>query len=69
MFFFIIQSEYGDLYKISLECTEQLVNSISIQYFDTLSPGIQINILQTGYLFHAAESSNHGLYLFKSTGE
>lgn len=42
---------------------------MSCQYFDTLAPGISINILSTGYLFHAAEASNHGLYLFKSTGD
>jgi splicing factor 3B subunit 3 len=34
-----------------------------------LAPGIAINILKTGYLFLAAEGSNHGLYLFKSDGE
>lgn len=68
-FFFLIQSEYGDLFKVSMDCTEQLVHSISVQYFDTLAPSVCINILNTGYLFHAGEASNHGLYLFKSTGD
>ena len=45
------------------------MHSMAVQYFDTLAPGVSINILTTGYLFHAAEASNHGLYLFKSTGE
>jgi splicing factor 3B subunit 3 len=45
------------------------VHSMAVQYFDTLAPGISINILTTGYLFYASEASNHGLYLFKSTGE
>jgi hypothetical protein len=30
---------------------------------------LAINILKTGYLFLAAEASNHCLYLFKSDGE
>jgi len=42
---------------------------MTVRYFDTLAPGISINILKTGYLFHAAEASNHGIYLFKSDGE
>lgn len=68
-FFFILQSEYGDLYKVTLENSDAKVHSIKIKYFDTLAPSISINILKTGYLFHAAEASNHGLYLFKSDGE
>lgn len=54
---------------MSLDYAEQKVHTISVQYFDTLAPGVSINILMSGYLFHAAEASNHGLYLFKSTGE
>jgi hypothetical protein len=42
---------------------------MQIQYFDTLAPGLKINILMSGYLFHAAEARNHHLYAFKSTGE
>lgn len=45
------------------------MHAVTIQYFDTLAPGVSINILMAGYLFHAAEASNHGLYLFKSTGD
>ncbi len=67
--FFLIQSEYGDLFKVSMDFTEELVHSISIQYFDTLAPSVSINIMDSGFLFHAAEASNHGLYLFKSTGD
>ena len=34
-----------------------------------MSPGTSINILKTGYLFLGAETSNHAIYLFKSTGD
>lgn len=68
-FFFILQSDVGDLFKVSLDYTDSKVHLITIRYFDTLAPGIAINILKTGYLFLAAEASNHCLYLFKSDGE
>lgn len=68
-FFFFIQSEFGDLYKVTLQYTEQLVHSMTVQFFDTVAPGTSINILKTGYLFVAAEASNHAIYMFKSTGD
>jgi splicing factor 3B subunit 3 len=68
-FFFFIQSEFGDLYKVTLQFTDQLVHSMQVQFFDTVAPGTSINILKTGYLFVGAESSNHSMYLFKSTGD
>ena len=62
VFFFLLQSEYGDLYKLSIDFTDSEVHSLRIQFFDTLPPGTVINILKTGYLFFAAESSNHGCF-------
>ena len=52
-----------------MDCTEQTVHSISIRYFDTIPPGVTINILQTGFLFLGAESSNHAVFCFKSLGD
>jgi len=68
-FFFLLQSEYGDLYKVTMDCTEQTVHSIAVQYFDTVPPGSTINILTSGFLFLGAEHSNHAVFQFKSTGE
>jgi splicing factor 3B subunit 3 len=42
---------------------------MTVQFFDTIAPGTSINILKTGYLFVGSESSNHAIYLFKSTGD
>ena len=61
-FFFMLQSEYGDLYKLTLDFTEQEVHSMQIQFFDTVAPGTNINILKSGFLFLAAESSNHASF-------
>ena len=67
--FFLLQSELGDIYKVSLDCTEQMVHGLKIQYFDTIAPSSALNILTTGHLFAAGEASNHTLYNFKSTGD
>lgn len=68
-FFFMLQSEYGDLYKLEMDHTGQEVHSMSIRFFDTIAPGTHINILQSGFLFLAAESSNHANFHFTNIGE
>lgn len=42
---------------------------MAVQFFDTVAPGTSINILKTGYMFLGAETSNHAIFLFKSTGD
>lgn len=37
-FFFILQSDLGDLYKITLNFTDDQVHSLQCQYFDTIMP-------------------------------
>lgn len=68
-FFFLAQSEFGDLYKITLSFEDNLVESIQIRYFDTIPCCISMNILRPAYLFAATESGNHFLYQFISTGD
>jgi splicing factor 3B subunit 3 len=69
LFFFLVQSEYGDLYKISLNYTGADVHGIHVLYFDTIAPCTQMNILKTGFLFAASEFSNHVVYSFKNIGD
>lgn len=58
-FFFLIQSEFGDIYKVSLEFTSDIVHGILIQYFDTIPVCVNLNCLAGGfYLFAASEVSN-----------
>ena len=35
---------------------------MQVQFFDTVAPGININILKSGFMFLAAESSNHACF-------
>ena len=67
-FFYLLQSEVGDLYKINLimNSAKDMVQKISIQYFDTIPVATNIMITRSGFLFAASESANHSLYKFVS---
>ena len=59
------QSEYGDLYKVTLEYTGETVTEVRVKYFDTIPPCVSICVLKTGFLFAASEFGNHALYQFQ----
>ena len=59
-----LQSEYGDLYKITLAYEGDAVTELKIKYFDTIPPCTSICVLKTGFLFAASEFGNHALYQF-----
>lgn len=71
--FFIIQSEYGDLYKVTLELSptdKNVVVDVVVTVFDTLSsPANSLCITKTGFLFVASEMSNHQLFQFQGMGD
>lgn len=58
LFFFLIQSELGDLYKVTLQTTSDIVHGVLIQYFDSIPTCTSICVLKNGYLFAASEYSN-----------
>ncbi|KAJ1952537.1 pre-mRNA-splicing factor rse1, partial [Dipsacomyces acuminosporus] len=69
-FFILAQSEIGDLYKITVDFTEDKVNRIGIKYFDTISPASSIAIFRSGFLFASmAESGSHQFYQFQNLGD
>ncbi|TIC28406.1 hypothetical protein E3Q11_01879 [Wallemia mellicola] len=68
-FFFLLQSEQGDLFKLTMELNGEDVISLRIKYFDTIPPSNSINILKSGYLFASSEFSNHNLYQFQKLGD
>eukprot|EP00873_Tetraselmis_striata_P011542 jgi/Tetstr1/431806/TSEL_021301.t1 len=69
MFFFLVQSEYGDVYKVTLEYEDERVTELKIKYFDTIPPCTSICVLKTGFLFAASEFGNHALYQFQGIGD
>lgn len=64
----ILQSEYGDLYKVTVTsdaADKGRVVELKVKYFDTLPPCTSICVLRTGFLFAASEFGNHALYQFQ----
>ncbi|KAF7971621.1 hypothetical protein HWV62_20728 [Athelia sp. TMB] len=68
-FFFLLQSEDGDLYKVTIEHDEEEVRSLKIKYFDTIPVASSLCILKSGFLFVASEFGNHYLYQFQKLGD
>lgn len=68
-FFFLLQSELGDLYKVTLEHQDEDVVALKIKYFDTVSPAVNLCILKSGHLFVPAEFGNHAFYQFQKLGD
>lgn len=58
MFFFLVQTEQGDIFKISLQVEEDIVTEVKIKYFDTVPVATALCVLKTGFLFVAAEFGN-----------
>ncbi|KAF8893537.1 CPSF A subunit region-domain-containing protein [Infundibulicybe gibba] len=68
-FFFLLQSEDGDLYKVTIEHEDEQVRSLKIKYFDTVPVASSLCILKSGFLFVASEFGNHFLYQFQKLGD
>ncbi|KXN82005.1 Pre-mRNA-splicing factor RSE1 [Leucoagaricus sp. SymC.cos] len=68
-FFFLLQSEDGDLFKVTIEHEEEEVKALKIKYFDTVPVASSLCILKSGFLFIASEFGNHYLYQFQKLGD
>ncbi|CAJ0575385.1 unnamed protein product, partial [Mesorhabditis spiculigera] len=69
LFFFLVQTEQGDVFKVTLETDEDLVTEMKIKYFDTVPVANAMCILKTGFLFVAAEFGDHQLYQIANLGD
>lgn len=58
LFFFLIQSELGDLYRVTLimNTDKDEVQNIQVQYFDTIKPSVDFDIMKSGFLALCTES-------------
>ncbi|OBT78375.1 pre-mRNA-splicing factor rse1 [Pseudogymnoascus sp. 05NY08] len=75
-FFFLLQSDDGDLFKITIEMIEDdngqptgEVRRLKIKYFDTVPIATSLCILKSGFLFVASEFGNHQFYQFEKLGD
>ena len=69
MFFFLVQSELGDLYKVDLKFKNDEVYDVKINYFDTVPVASSATVMKNGCLFVASETGDHYLYQFHSMGD
>ena len=68
-FFVLLQSEEGDLFKLTVDRQEEEVIAIKVKYFDTVPLANQLVILRSGFLFIASEFGNQLVYQFDKLGE
>ncbi|KAI5293769.1 pre-mRNA-splicing factor rse1 [Ascosphaera atra] len=75
-FFFLLQTEDGDLFKMTIEMVEDdngaltgEVARLKLKYFDTVPVASTLCILKSGFLFVAAETGNHHFYQFEKLGD
>ena len=75
-FFFLLQSEDGDLFKVTLDMVEDEngqatgeVKKLKIKYFDTVPISSSLCILKSGFLFVASETGDHQFYQFEKLGD
>lgn len=69
MFFFLLQTEQGDIFKVTLEMEDDVVTELKIKYFDTVPVAASLCVLKTGFLYCASEFGNHALYQIAHLGD
>lgn len=68
-FFFLVQNEYGDIFKVTLDHEGDRATELKIKYFDTIPISTSLNIFKSGFLFAACESGNQQFYQFIKLGD
>lgn len=68
-FFFLVQTEDGDLFKVTITHQDEDIHSLNIKYFDTVPVATALNILRAGFLFVAPEYGSPHLYSFQKIGD
>ncbi|KAF1811794.1 hypothetical protein P152DRAFT_398698 [Eremomyces bilateralis CBS 781.70] len=75
-FFFLLQTEDGDLFKVTIDMVEDEeenatgeVRALKIKYFDTVPVATNLLILKSGFLFVASENGDHHFYQFEKLGD
>lgn len=68
-FFTFVQSEYGDLYRVTLVYEGEAVQEVKMKYFDTIPTASALCIFRRGFLFAGSEFGNHALYQFQGLGD
>lgn len=67
-FFILLQSEDGDVFKVTIDHENSSVNRIYIKYFDTLPVAIGLSILKSGFMVVSPEAGNPSMFQFIGLG-
>jgi splicing factor 3B subunit 3 len=67
--FWLLQTNDGDLFKLTMDAPDGEVQKLKIQYFDTIPLATSICVIKVGFLFIACESGDRVLYLLDTLGE
>ncbi|KAH9869934.1 hypothetical protein J1614_006855 [Plenodomus biglobosus] len=68
-FFYLLQTDDGDVFKLTVDAPNGTVDRIKIKYFDTIPVCTSICILRAGFVYAACESGDRILYELESLGE
>ena len=68
-FFFLLQNEDGDLFKVVVEHDEEEITALRIKYFETVPVAVALSILRAGFLMVASEAGAPQLYSFQKLGD
>lgn len=68
-FFILVQTELGDIYRVSLIHNEGVVKELRIYYYDTIPVCNSLLVLRSGFLFASHEFGNHSNYQIVSLGD
>ncbi|WFD35978.1 pre-mRNA-splicing factor rse1 [Malassezia cuniculi] len=68
-FFFLVQNEDGDLFKVSIDHDEEDMVALRIKYFETVPVATSLCILRAGFLYVASEFGAHHVYSFQKLGD
>lgn len=66
--FFLLQTDYGDLFKLTLDVDDDEVKGLTLKYFDTAPVASGLVLLKRGYLFVGSEFGDHVLYQVAQLG-
>lgn len=66
--FYLLQTDDGDVFKVSLVVSNNEVEKLTIKFFDTLPLASTICILKAGFVYAACESGDRILYELESLG-
>lgn len=69
-FFVLLQSNYGDLFKLTInpDTNDRNRPLVQLSYFDTIQNSNQLHIFKNGYLFALSEMNNNFLFQFEKLG-